>query len=128
LKAVVVKRTIAHMRTPLRKGRIKLEHKIQYRNPLQVEASQRVKVAREDDQFPGWRWCTASDGREGWVPIELLSGEGAEATMQEDYSARELAVKPGEEVIIEEARHGWLLVRNIGGERGWIPASNVEPQ
>ncbi len=47
--------------------------------------------------------------------------------MMQDYSARELTVQPGEEVVIEEARHGWLLVRNAQGERGWIPASHTKP-
>ena len=55
------------------------------------------------------------------------SGEGAEATVLQDYSARELEVRPGEEVIVEEARHDWLLVRNGEGKRGWIPAWNTEP-
>ncbi|HEV2730234.1 MAG TPA: SH3 domain-containing protein [Terriglobales bacterium] len=115
------------MHTPHRKVRIKLEHKIEYPDPIRVEAGETVNVGREDAEFPGWKWCKASDGREGWVPVELLSGEGAEATVLQDYSAREVEVRPGEEVIVEEARHDWLLVRNGQGERGWIPAANTEP-
>jgi len=55
------------------------------------------------------------------------SGEGAATTVMQDYLARELAVWPGEEVVVEEDRHEWLLVRNAQGERGWIPVANTEP-
>src|SRR5439155_16788236 len=109
-----------------RRVRIKIEHRIEYPDPIGVAAGERVNVGREDAEFPGWKWCKASDGREGWVPVELLSNEGAETTVLQDYSARELAVRPGEEVIVEESRHEWLLVRNALGERGWILASSIE--
>jgi uncharacterized protein YgiM (DUF1202 family) len=107
--------------------RVTLEHVVAYPAPLEVACGEKVCVGREDNEFPGWRWCRAEDGREGWVPIELLSNEAAEAIVLHDYSARELAVRPGEEVVVEEARHNWLLVRNARGDRGWIPERNTEP-
>jgi hypothetical protein len=36
----------------------------------------------------------------------LLSDAKAEATVLEDYSAQELSVREGEEVEVEDARHG----------------------
>jgi uncharacterized protein YgiM (DUF1202 family) len=81
---------------------------------------------REDDEFPGWMWCTASDGRQGWIPVELLLRDAAQTIVKQDYSARELPVQPGEEVVIEDSRHEWLLVRNTQGERGWIPNSHAQ--
>jgi SH3-like domain-containing protein len=60
------------------------------------------------------------------MPLELLSQEGREAIVLQDYSAKELAVQPGEEVEIEEVRHGWMLVRNAQGELGWIPESHIQ--
>src|SRR5438093_13301542 len=114
-------------RMPQRKVRIKIEHRIEYPDPLRVAAGERVNVGREDAEFPGWKWCKPSDGREGWVPAELLSNEGAETTVLQAYSARELAVRPGEEVIVEESRHEWLLVRNALEERGWMLAADTEP-
>ena len=111
---------------PHHKVRIKLEYRAEYRDPIRVTAGERVSVGREDNEFPGWKWCKASDNREGWVPVELLSNQGGETVVSENYSARELAVQPGEEVMVEQARHDWLLVRNIEGERGWIPASHIE--
>ena len=108
-------------------ARIIREYRIQYRDPLCVVAGENVTVGREDDEFPGWKWCTASSGCEGWVPVELLADAAAKETaVLRDYSSRELAVQLGEEVTVEDARHEWLLVRNIRGELGWIPASHAE--
>jgi uncharacterized protein YgiM (DUF1202 family) len=107
--------------------RIIREYTPQYSKPLSVAAGERVSVGREDDEFPGWKWCRASSGLEGWVPVELLSDASATETAALcDYSSRELAVQPGEEVTIEDSRHEWLLVRNKQGERGWIPASHAD--
>lgn len=109
-----------------RKVRIKLEYRAQYPNPIQVTAGEKVNVGREDDEYPGWKWCQAANGRAGWIPVELLSHDGAETTVRQDYSARELSVHPGEEVEVEDARHDWVLVRNAEGECGWIPASHLD--
>ena len=108
-------------------ARIIREYRIQYTDPLCVVAGEKVAVGREDHEFPGWKWCKASSGREGWVPVELLSdATAAGTTVLRDYSSRELAVQSGEQVTVEDGRHEWLLVRNARGERGWIPTSHVE--
>ena len=108
-------------------ARIIREYTPQYPNPLSVAAGESVSVGREDDEFSGWKWCRASSGLEGWVPVELLSDASAtETAVLCDYSSRELAVQPGEEVTVEDSRHEWLLARNKQGERGWIPASHSD--
>jgi len=104
---------------------VRLGHDVQYANPITVEAGENLRVGRADDDFPGWHWCRAADGRQGWVPVELLSSEEPQATTLKDYSARELQVIPGEEVTVEDARHGWLLVRKANGDCGWIPADRL---
>jgi SH3-like domain-containing protein len=114
------------MREPRAQVRVIREYRIEYPDPIQISRGERVTVGRADDEFPGWKWCKAADGREGWVPVELLSNEGTEAIVLQEYSARELAAQPGEEVIVEEDRHNWLLVRNSRGDRGWLPATHVE--
>jgi uncharacterized protein YgiM (DUF1202 family) len=98
---------------------------MQYASTMIVQAGENLTVGRADDDFPGWRWCTVADGRQGWVPVEFLSSEEPQATILKDYSARELQVIPGEEVTVEDARHGWLLVRNMKGNCGWIPADRL---
>ena len=119
-------------------ARITKAYEVQYSDPLELPAGAAVEVGHDDPTFPGWKWCTASDGRQGWVPLELLSPDprvpdrahsskdNYAARLLADYSARELAVHPGEPVTVEDARHAWLLVRNAEGQRGWIPASHAE--
>ncbi len=41
------------------------EYRVEYPNPIRVAAGARVRVGREDAEFPGWKWCEASDGLEG---------------------------------------------------------------
>ena len=94
------------------KAHIQSEYRVRYPDPINVAAGVRVSVGREDDGFLGWQWCRATDGREGWVPSELLSCEGSEAIVVQDYSARELSARPGDELVVEQERHGWLFVRN----------------
>jgi uncharacterized protein YgiM (DUF1202 family) len=104
---------------------VSLPYEVQYKDPIDLRAGESLAIGRTDDDFPGWRWCRSSDGREVWVPIELLSSEESQGFILQDYSARELRVRSGEDVLVEDARHGWLLVRNMKGERGWIPADHV---
>ena len=107
--------------------RIIREYTPQYPDPLSVAAGENVSVGREDDEFPGWKWCRALSGLEGWIPAEFLSEASAtETAVLWDYSSRELAVQTGEEVTVEDSHHEWLLVRNERGERGWIPASHSD--
>ena len=114
------------MEIPKAKARIRVEYEVEYQNPIQVKAGESVEVGRADDDYPGWLWCRAADGREGWIPIELLSSRESPAIVLREYSAKELAVQPGDEVEIEDVRHGWALVRNDHGEIGWIPKSQLD--
>ena len=108
------------------KARIRLQYQVEYQNPIQVKAHEQVHVGKADNDYPGWLWCSATDGREGWIPVELLSLDRPLAIVLADYSAKELAVLPGQEVEIKEARHGWALVRNTEGDVGWIPEAHIE--
>ena len=115
---------ILSMEPRKQKARIRLKYEVEYQNPIQVGAGERVEVGRADEDYPGWLWCHAADGREGWMPSELLSRQGTQGIVLRDYSAKELAVRPGDEV--EEVRHGWALIRNAEQERGWIPESHID--
>ena len=111
------------------KVRASRDYQAQYADPIQGESGTTVLVAREDDEYRGWWWCTAPDGRTGWVPADVLEPPpiaGGTAVLRRYYSARELTVRAGESLLVEEERTGWLFVRNVHGERGWIPASHAE--
>jgi SH3-like domain-containing protein len=104
---------------------IRLRYEIEYRNPIQVTAGEIVEVGRPDEDQPGWLWCRATDGREGWMPVEYLSGVRPRATVLRDYSAKELSVEAGDRVEVAEVYHGWALVRNAQGSLGRIPESHL---
>lgn len=77
-----------------------------------------------DDEYPGWIWATAPDGRSGWVPEHFLTIEGDRGRSLRDYSAVELDVAEGSLVTVLEELLGWALVEN-GGRRGWVPLTHL---
>jgi Variant SH3 domain len=99
----------------------------QYPDPITVRAGDRVLVGKDDPAFPGWRWCTAPDGRGGWVPEEFFQREGPEAIMRRDYTARELSIEAGANVLIGESIGGWVWVTATNGSGGWIPEGCLAP-
>jgi uncharacterized protein YgiM (DUF1202 family) len=105
--------------------RIAQDYSTQYPNPITVRAGDRVEVGRDDPENPGWRWCTGPDGREGWVPEDLLQPDGTGASMRRDYTARELDVRTGTDVVLGETMHGWVWATAADGRSGWIPLSCV---
>jgi Variant SH3 domain len=114
-------------RTPseLPRARVIRDYVAQYPDPIRVRAHEIVGIERQDDEYPDWWWCTAADGRSGWVPGDLFRRRGAEGEMLEDYNATELTVRVAEEVRVIRTRPDWLFVRNAAGEHGWIPAACV---
>ena len=82
----------------------------------------------EDDDWPGWIWCTGPDGRQGWVPIAWLTRhDDGTGTLRRDYTARELTVRVGERVTIAYRESGWAWVTNEIGVAGWVPLAHLEP-
>jgi SH3-like domain-containing protein len=105
------------------------DYRAQYADPIEGESGTTVLVTREDDEYRGWWWCTAPDGRSGWVPADILDPApvpGGTAEFRRFYSARELTVSRGDTLVVEEERSGWLFVRTTAGERGWVPESHAE--
>jgi hypothetical protein len=47
--------------------------------------------------------------------------------MLRDYTARELSVQAGADVINGEAINGWVWVTDADGHAGWIPETCVGP-
>jgi hypothetical protein len=109
-------------------GRVVRHHTPIYADPILVRAGDRLAVGREDDEFPGWVWCTAPDGREGWTPLAILRREGPEAVARRDYSAAELEVRRGQRVEVLEELSGWLRVLDADGDEGWVPVECVAPE
>jgi hypothetical protein len=87
-----------------------------------MRAGQEVRAGKRSEEWPGWVWCTASDGWSAWVPECDLEMRGETARFTRDYMAREFTVHVGEELTVVEETGGWLFCIDSRGERGWIPA------
>ncbi len=104
------------------------QYKATYTDPIRLRQGERVTLGRIDTEYPGWRWCMAQDGREGWVPMVLLGPErDGTALALVDYDAIELSVEPGDALLIHRRLDGWLWVSNSRNETGWIPDTHAEP-
>lgn len=98
-----------------------------YPDPLAVEIGDRVRwVDREDEgEYVGWKWAIGPDGREGWAPQVWFTVTGSEGRARRAYSARELSVRAGDEVLPLDGFSGWLWVIDRSGRCGWVPETSL---
>jgi SH3-like domain-containing protein len=100
-------------------------YQAQYSDPISFDAGTTVEVERGDPEFPGWFWCRAPSGKEGWVHRSFLAATSGTTTGTRHYSARELSVSGGERGALLEMLDGWVRIRLDSGEEGWLPESHV---
>lgn len=86
-----------------------------------------LSLSRREDTWDGhrWLWAIAEDGREGWVPDDLVRETEGRHTASRDYSAAELSCTEGEIVEVARETHGWAWCRNSDGKEGWVPLRNL---
>jgi hypothetical protein len=94
---------------------------VNYHDPIRGAAGDRLALDQRDDEYPGWVWATAADGRAGWVPESWLRVEGDSGVLARDYTAAELPLSPGDVVIGELVLSGWVWGTSGNGEQGWAP-------
>jgi SH3-like domain-containing protein len=98
----------------------------QYRDPISFDAGAPVQVERADAEYPGWFWCRAPSGKEGWVHHSFLAKCSGTTTSVQAYSARELTATAGKQGRLIHLLDGWAYVRLDTGDEGWIPQSHVQ--
>ncbi len=107
---------------------VKKEHRMTRTNPLFAHKNEGIWTFQEDEEYPGWIFCKVkANGLEGYIPKQILIWDesGKSATVSEDYSARELAVKPGDKVESNRELNGFAWCVNEDGMAGWIPISKL---
>ncbi len=116
----------------MNRHRVIRDYTAQYDDPIRLAAGERLTLTGKTDQWEGnvawvWRWAIAADGREGWVPAELVD-EAAEGVgvARQAYDARELSVRADERVDALLALGGWRLCRAADGREGWVPNSHLQ--
>jgi SH3-like domain-containing protein len=97
----------------------------QYPDPICFEANVEVQVQRGDPEFPGWFWCRAESGREGWVHHSFLAASTGITRSTRAYSASELTVTGGERGVLIQLLDGWMYIQLADGNEGWIPERHV---
>ncbi len=107
--------------------RVLHDHVHKYEDPIRFERGESIVVERQDEDHPGWWWCTDKRGRSGWVHESFFEPEDYRFVAREDYDARELDVRTGEIVQVLDVRGSWALCQNTAGESGWVPLTNLEP-
>ena len=101
-------------------------HAAKYADPIRFRAGEHIFVHRADFEFPGWYWCSLSDGKEGWVHAQFLSQVDGVAIATEDYSALEVTVCVGAAVEVGECVGGWAYVTTDSGTTGWVPETSLQ--
>jgi hypothetical protein len=107
--------------------RVVQAHQTAYTAPLAFRQGERLRFERRETEWPGWIWCTDSNGQSAWVPERWVEIEGDACVLQRDYVATELPVQEGEIVTVERIESGWGWGIRESGEQGWVPLANLSP-
>jgi hypothetical protein len=76
---------------------------------------------RKPTLYPGWIWCTDSDGNQAWAPEEYVTLIGDTCRFVRGYDSRELEIQQGTVVELLDQTSGWAWVRDSQNRLGWIP-------
>ncbi len=108
--------------------RVITDYDAPYPYPISAKAGEMVTVdlAKRSD-IPGWLWCTARDGKSGWVPESYLERKGGSVRLRVDYDAIELTIRTGSILTAHKLECGFYWVTDRNGHQGWVPANHVEP-
>ncbi len=110
------------------KPRVVLEnHDASYADPIEVAKGAFLSLTGREDIWDGhrWLWAVADDGREGWVPDDLITQTDDGLVASRDFSAVELTCSAGDAVDIVWETHGWAWCRTDDGGEGWLPLRNL---
>jgi uncharacterized protein YgiM (DUF1202 family) len=107
--------------------RVTIAYQTPYPDPITIRTGEVLLVEDRESEWAGWIWCTNQDGKSAWVPEKYVERKGDRGTALLDYSARELSVAVGEELVMSQLEEsGWVWCTNQQGESGWVPLDNIE--
>jgi uncharacterized protein YgiM (DUF1202 family) len=106
---------------------VKESYRSAYPEPLKLPIGEQVTVGTKVSEWPGWLWCTDSNGKSGWVPEAYIQRQGATGVVTVAYDATELSAETAEEVEVVRQESGWAWCRKTNGDEGWLPLDVLEP-
>lgn len=108
------------------------DYQAQYLDPISVQGGETLIVSEKVDYWNGnpewvWVWCTDQRGKSGWVPRGAIDfdANGTSGTARYDYTARELTVAVGDELVVGREESGWVWCTDQQEKSGWVPADHV---
>jgi hypothetical protein len=105
------------------------DYRTQYANPIRFRQGEVVTLGARDTEWPAFIWTiTPIDGNAGWAPFDWLKplGDGRAEALR-DYSAQELDVDAGDDLLLHHELGGWWWSEHADGRVGWVPATHLEP-
>ena len=109
------------------------DYQTQFLDPISLQGGETLIVSEKVDYWNDnpewvWLWCTDERGKSGWVPKNAIDfdADGKTGTARYDYSARELSVAAGDEVVVERKESGWFWCTDQQGRSGWVPVDHIE--
>lgn len=108
-------------------ARVVRAYRTQYANPIRFAAGDVVTLGARDTEWPAFAWTTTADGNAGWAPVDWLKplGDGRAEALR-DYSAQELDVDAGDEVVLHSELGGWWWCEAADGRCGHVPSEHLE--
>lgn len=106
-------------------------HQSECPNPISFVKGTPLCVGRKyagDEGWNDWYFCTVSGQEPGWVPGLLIEWtDSTSGRANEDYTAKELDVDPGEILWGSKELNGWLWCARVSTivEEGWVPLNCV---
>ena len=100
-------------------------HGSNYSDPISFKAGDVLEVGELDVEYEGWVRVTDPRGKEGWAPLAIIKKtvDRDVGIAVKDYSAKELTVDPGEELLIQYEHCQWCWVEHPIKGFGWVPKS-----
>ena len=115
-----------------RRYRVMAGYQASYADPFSVTAGETFQVSERSDSWNSnpewiWIWCTDRQGKQGWVPKTMITfnSDGITGTARFTYTAMELTVAAGEELVAHQEESGWVWCSNYQGKSGWVPLDHI---
>lgn len=115
-----------------RMRRVTKDYHAQFLDPLTMRSGETLVISEKIDYWNGnpewvWVWCSNERGKSGWVPRGTIEfdADGMTGKARYDYTARELTVAVGDELVIGREESGWFWCTDQRGKSGWVPIDHV---
>ncbi|WP_257013791.1 SH3 domain-containing protein [Serratia fonticola] len=100
-------------------------HRSEYPDPITFTTGTSLTIGdiyEGDEGWDDWYFCTIANHSGGWVPEQLIerSDKPGHGIAKDDYTAKELDVNEGDELLAIKFLNGWVWSPATLGSRYWL--------